>query len=205
MRTRAALTVITLVVCLLSSLPVLAQGGHDRDGTVVGINLGAGWAKVKYDLPDDAGDGTFSGETNTKSAFTGGFRVGWAPNDNFIYSVGMYGWKRSFNQQILPMSVRTFNFLVELSWFPTGEGFWLRGGVGGGHLDFSATLPEARTTFQESGWNVAGGAGWELRISDEAAFGIAYDYRYLSVGAFEGLENTISTTHNLTLNIHWYM
>jgi len=170
----------------------------------VGLNFGGGWNKVTFTSVD--GDG----ETGTETAFSGGARVGWANSDYLVYSVGFYGWKRSYSG-FTPVSVTALHFLAEVSWFPRGEGFWLRGGVGGGSLDISALLPQGYAIGKQGGWNYSLGAGYEFRVSDGTALGIAYDFRYLDIGAVDGvdggpgLESAATTGHNVSLNIHFYL
>ena len=36
--------------------------------------------------------------------------------------------------------------MLEGSWFPRGEGFWIKGGIGRGTLDFNATAAPAHQT-----------------------------------------------------------
>lgn len=191
-----------LAAGLLAAPPVAALdlGGHDRDGTVIGLNFGAGWSRLTF----DSSEGTDT-ETDFEDAFTGGFSVGWARNDNLIGSLAVYGWKQDYAQDITPISVTTFHFLAELAWFPRGEGFWLKGGLGGGTLDVSAVLPQERVTYQEGGWTYCLGAGYEFRVSDQTAVGFAYDFRWIRVGEFEFLEDTTAMTHAASVNIRWYM
>ena len=193
----------TTVCCalVLTALPALALdlGGHDRDGTVVGLNFGCGWNKLKYDTSGG------ESETDTDTAFTGGLSIGWARNDNLIGSIGIYGWKESLYQGITPVSVSTFNFLAEVSWFPRGEGFWIKGGIGGGTLDVYAVFPLSTVNFQEGGWAYTAGAGYEFRVSDGTAIGIAYDYRTISTGDSDSWKNTSASTHALAFNIRFYM
>ena len=86
---RAALIVTTLLLVMASSASAIDLGGHDRDGTVIGLTLGYGWNSVEF-----TGEDGLSRDTGTIDAFNGGFRVGWAPSDYFIGSIGFYGWKR---------------------------------------------------------------------------------------------------------------
>ena len=200
---RAAFLVTALLLVSVSSASALDLGGHDRDGTVVGLTLGHGWNSIKY-TQDDLG----SRKTGTVSAFTGGFRVGWASSDYFIASIGMYGWKRSYHTYAyLNTSTTNYNFILEGYFFPRGEGFWVKGGVGRGTLDFyaKAAMPINDVIFNESGWSWSTGAGYELRVSDGAAIGISYDFIYLPVGDFAGFSDVGSVSHNLSLNIHFYM
>jgi len=197
----AALCLTLISAVGIAGAPALALdlGGHVRDGTVVGVTMGAGWSKLEY-TPSGGGKTT----TGTESAFSGGARVGWAKSDNLIYSLGMYGWKRSYGGT--GASVSALHFLAEVSWFPRGEGFWLRGGIGGGSLDLTIYLPgPGPVSERKGGWNYALGAGYEFRVSDGTAIGLCYDFRYVDIGGFAGIESAASLSHNASLNIHFYM
>ncbi len=199
-----SLAVFLAVASLAPTTQALDLGGHDRDGLTVGVNLGAGWNKIEYSVPDENGDPVHE-ESGTSTDFSGGINVGWARNDYLIGSLGIYGWQESGWVLGNPVTARTFHFLAEIQWFPRGQGFWLKGGAGAGNLDFSVVLPATRVNFQESGWNFSGGAGYEFRIADTAALGLAYDFRYLTVGHFEGLDDTTVLSHNASLSIRYYM
>ena len=195
---RLAVLTVLATACAAPAL-ALDLGGHDRDGVVIGMNLGAGWNRIDMNLEGQ------DLRTDYKSTFSGGLRVGWARNDYFIASLGIYGWKRSYYQEIVPFTVSDFHFLAEIAGFPRGEGFWIKGGAGGGTFDITITRPAAKTTHKKAGWNYTIGAGYELRISDGAAFGLAYDLRYLTVGDFEFFTDTSTFSQNASLNIHFYM
>ncbi len=206
MRSFLQLTTLASLLTLLMAGSALALdlGGHDRDGVVVGFNIGAGWNWMSGSLPDE--EGTInSGETDTEVDLTGGLTLGWARSDNLVFSIGVHGWKARYYFFGNSYSVSTTQFQADVSWFPRGEGFWLRGGIGPGNISFSANVPAINVTFQEWGWNLLGGAGYELRVSDSAAIGLAYEYRHLGVGAFQDLDDTKISSHNALLSVRWYM
>lgn len=197
---------LATLVALSINIPeagALDLGGHDRDGVTVGVNLGAGWNKLEYSVPDEAGQ-PVNQETGTAVDFAGGINVGWARNDYILASLGVYGWKEGGWVLGDPVSATTFHFMLELQWFPRGQGFWIKGGAGAGTLDFSVVTPAYRRTYQKSGWNFELGAGYEFRVAESVALGVAYDYRYLTVGNFEGLDDTKALSNNLSLSIRYY-
>ena len=200
-RIRAACLVAALLVVSASPASALDLGGHDRDGTVIGLTLGYGWNAIEYTETD----GT-SRDTGTIDSFTGGFRVGWASSDNFIASIGMYGWKRSYRSWTT-ISIKNYAFMLEGYFFPRGEGFWVKGGVGRGTVDYfaQAAMPINNVIFNETAWSWSTGAGYEFRISDGAGVGISYDLLYIPVGDFSGLTNVSSINQSVSLNIHFYM
>ncbi len=193
-----------IIFLLASSALALDLGGHDRDGVVVNFNMGAGWNWLNYSVVDVNGD-PISEETGTEVDLTGGLSVGWARSDNLVFSVGVAGWKARYYYRGDQFSASTTQFQLDVSWFPRGEGFWLRGGIGPGNISYSAVIPQINVTFQEWGWNLMGGAGYEFRVANTAAVGFAYEYRHLGVGAFKGLDDTTISSHNALLSFRWYM
>jgi opacity protein-like surface antigen len=192
-----------LFVVTASSALAMDLGGHDRDGTVFGLVLGYGWNSIQV-----TPDGLPTVDSGNVGTFSGGARIGWAPSDNFIGSIGFYGWKKSYyTYSYTSTSASEYYFILEGAWFPRGEGFWLKGGIGRGTLDFNATapLPKDSLIFNESGTTLVAGAGYEFRVSDGAAFGIAYDYIYLPVGDFAGFSDVSTTSHNLSLSLNFYI
>ena len=196
---RALFAALAAAGLLAAPAAALELGGHDRDGLVVGLDFGAGWSKVEFATVEGV-----SSATGTEHVFTGGAAVGWARSDHLVLSLGIHGWKKSYSQDVVPASATTFHFMGEATWFPGGKGFWLRGGAGYGTLDLTATLPTERVTYQKGGPTYGLGAGYELRVDTRTAVGIAYDYRWVRVGEFEALDNTVAKTHAVTASFRFY-
>lgn len=197
---RALFLVIALLTLFASTASALDLGGHDRDGTVFGLTLGYGWNSIDY--TPEIGNARTSGTFDT---FTGGARIGWAPSDFIIGSLGFYGW-RSTITTLTPSSASNYALMLEAYVFPKGEGFWVKGGLGWGTIDFSVTaaLPINNIVFNESGLAWSTGAGYEFRVSDGTAVGICYDLLYIPVGDFAGFTDTSSLSQSVSLNLHFY-
>ena len=201
MTTRARLVLPALMLCLVTAVPAVALdlGGHVRDGVVVGLLLGGGWNTVDYQV---------KGETpqsiKTGSAFSGGVNVGWARNDHLVGSIGFYGWKKDFYNNITPINASHFYFMGEVSWFPRGEGFWLKGGIGMSNSDLTVILPAERKGLADTGWAYSLGAGYEFRLGSTTAFGLAYDARLTSNDESEFFDSTESLLHTWSLSIRYY-
>lgn len=201
--TMRAVYLLSLVIFAASPVFALDLGGHDRDGTVIGLVLGYGSNNIKFN--DARGTGQ---EISNIDSFSGGFRVGWASNDNIILSLGMYGWRNSYYSPLyLSSSAKEYHFMLEGYWFPRGEGFWIKGGIGRGTLDFygKAALPKDDLIFNEKGWTLGTGAGYEFRVSDGAAIGFAWDYFHLPIGDYGSVTDISANSHNFSLNLHFYM
>jgi len=196
--TRKALVFVVLI--LLTAPNAFAfGGGHNRDGMVIGLTLGHGWNSVQ--LTDDGG---IYRDTGDLSTFTGAFKLGWARSDKLVGFIGISGWTRSFYQYIAPASATNINFLAEIYWFPTGEAFWAKGGIGTGSLDFYVNTAEGPIVFNEGGFTYTVGAGIEFRVTDAMAVGIAYDYTNIDMGDFGDITGASAVNHVLAMSFHWY-
>ena len=195
------LSLMALVALISTPAVALDLGGDDRDGVVIGLNLGHGWNSVE--LTDGNGRNRDTGDI---SAFTGALKVGWARNDELVAFIGVSGWKRSFAQNITPTSATNLNLLAELYFFPGGQGLWVKGGVGSGSLDFYANtpLPEDRITFKEGGFTYSLGVGYEFRVSGGLAFGFSYDYTKIDMGDFRDITGAATVNQVLAVSFHFY-
>ena len=188
------LTALTFVA--LAAQPVAAQMySNERDGTVVGGNVGYGWTRVT---------GVVAGEdfdTDSQGAFTGLLRFGFASSDQFMISADAGGWVKTWQER----QVKIFFLNATACWFPGGQGFFVRGTLGYGNLDVVFITPGQQINFQQGAFNFGGGVGYELRVSPDLAIGVALDYWYFNVGQFEDLEDVKAKTTAITFQINYYL
>jgi hypothetical protein len=182
MNRTAARSTLLLLSILLAAAPASALdlGGHDRDGVVVGLGLGIGWNKYEFSLPERG-----PVDTGYQDSFAPMLSVGWARSDYFIASLSLTGWSKSFYQSLTPISAKSLVFMADVAWFPRGEGFWLKGTLGLGDLDLSATTATEFLSVKDTGMLYGFGAGYEFRVSGQAAFGLSYDARFLTLDAMD--------------------
>ena len=202
LRSRTPILLIVMTFMMAATLPAMALelGGHIRDGVVVGLDFGYGWNNVKF--KDTEGAEVSTGDIET---FNGGFQVGWAPNDNFFGSIGMNGWRRNYNTLAGNIDGRYYSFMLEGYFFPRGEGFWIKGGIGRGTLDLTFIPPGERYNINEKGLALTTGAGYELRVADTTAVALAYIYQHTDVGDFGGGTDTTVRSHVASLTIRFYV
>ena len=62
-------------------------------------------------------------------------------------------------------------------------------------------------TLSQGGFNWGAGLGYELRVSETLALGLAYDYRYFVIGDIEeaGYTDVSATLNQLTLQVTLYV
>ena len=201
MTSRARFVLPALLLCLVTAVPAAALdlGGHVRDGVVVGVLLGGGWNDYNFEVK-----GLQPTSVSSGSAFTGGVNVGWARNDHLVGSIGFYGWKKSFYNNITPINSSAYYFMGEVSWFPRGEGFWIKGGIGWANSDFTVVTPEEWKVLAGNTLAYALGAGYEFRLGGTTALGIAYDARWADYGESDFFYYNDSLLQTWSLSIRYY-
>jgi len=188
---------VSLLLTLLAGSASAIGHSHTRDGWVYALNLGWGWAKV---TGHDTGN-NLDMSSDWADDFTGGLRVGFAGSDNFSYGLDFSGWS-DYGYQT---RIKTWRILVTGTWYPKGQGFYLRGGIGGGSLGLEYTPVGFPKISQSAGGLALGaGAGWEVRVSPGVAVGLAYDYYVVDSGTISYLDDVKTQTQGLTFSITWY-
>jgi hypothetical protein len=74
--------------------------------------------------------------------------------------------------------------VIAVNFYPGGQGFLLRGGVGYGTISFSATSDNFTASIHESGFSAVGGIGYEFRVKRTFALGPTVNYSYISTDSF---------------------
>ncbi len=189
---------LLIALTLAVPAPALDLGGHVREGVVVGLGLGGGWSSYEFALGDQRV------ETDAEGALSGGLSLGWARDDRWLLSVTFAGWRKDFSQDLTPIELRNFHLLGAVTWFPGGQGGWLKAGAGLGNVDLTARTPEQLLQEQGNGWSFLAGAGWEYRVNDLFALGLAYELRTLDVGDFGPFGETTGLTHQVSLALRYY-
>ena len=190
------LLILFAVGLLWQASPATAQlYANERDGTVVGGNAGWGWAWV---------EGIADGEeftTETQDAFTGGLRLGFSRNEYVMIAVDVGGYVNNF----VDSRIQLFYLVVEGHWFPGGGGLFVRGGAGYGSLQLTLKTPAIEfPNFTQGGFSWGAGLGYELRVSDSLAIGLAYDYREFNIGSFDIYEDVSAILNQLTFQVQLY-
>lgn len=179
--TGAAALVITMLSSTLAGAETYPQ---TREGWLVGFGVGGGSAGLSA-----------NGESsNREGGFAGSFRVGYAFQPQVSLELDSNGWSREEGGTTTTFSVGT----VALNYYPGGQAFVLRGGVGFGSADVSTQVGSKTLTGSESGFGLTLGAAYEFRIMRTLALSPQVDFGWMTLSEFDA--NYI----NGGLGLTWY-
>jgi hypothetical protein len=180
------LAVAVLAVAL--SAGAARSADHQRGGFFIGFNLGAGTAGISSDL----------GDTEREWGGAANFRLGAAIKSDLLLGADFSAWAKEEDGTTVTLST----YLVAVTYYPGDEGFFLRGGIGFGSTSFEVDFGGGLTqTKDESGFALAGAAGYEWRLTRKFALGPQVEFTYLNIGG-----DLIDTANyfNGTLGFNWY-
>jgi hypothetical protein len=191
----AALTLTTL-------LAAAAQAGdhpNARRGWIVGFGLGSGSSMVEYDRPSGKYE---SDDDEIGGAF--GVRVGYGLSDRFTLTLDTDGyqqkdddWETSIGATV---AMATYHF--------GGGGFFLRAGLGAGRLETKVPADltgSPAVAFEKTGPVAALGFGYEWRVGEKFALGLALDSRGGGIADFGDLEEISFGKSTLGMQFNWYL
>ena len=188
MRAIQMLVVATLATSLYAGNAVAGAYPHDHHGFFIGFNLGAGTAQIKND--GESSDHEWGG--------AGNFRLGGAVKNNLLLGAEFTGWTKDDNGNTVSLS----SILFAVTYYPTDQGFYLRGGAGFGGSHFSTDLPNGSTLSKdESGFAMALATGYEWRLTKKFALGPQVEFNWLDIGG-----DLVDTANffDATLGFNWY-
>lgn len=185
-RNTAVLTAMLMFLLIAST--ATAGRPHERDGFVIGFNLGLGSARVH---PDNQVD---SDADNSSGGGGGAFRLGWAFANQFMVGLEGAAWVNSESEGDVTLTSSLINF----TWYPAASGFFLRTGLGGGKVEVTFDLGGQDVTLSDTGGSFGLGGGYEWRLGGKFALGAALDYHTFSVdgGDFDFFNGTVQ--------LNWY-
>lgn len=144
---RALITAITATVALAA--PAAAQQPtHPHRGFWWGFGLGAG-----SNVTDGFG--------TTGSGGLGGYlRLGGSPSQKVQLGFETITWVASFGDRTWTRGNGTFSVMV----FPTGQGFFVKSGLGFASISAERIQGNTRTETTEEGFGFTAGLGYDIRI-----------------------------------------
>jgi hypothetical protein len=193
-----------LLATILPALAVLVLVGgaawagtwsHERNGAVLGFNVGAGSAGVNVDL----GGATASSDRETGEA--GSLRLGYAVQQNLVLGFEANGWAKTFTSGGYDTKWSFGVGTLGATWYPAHGGFFMRGGVGFGRAQVEFSNSQGtQLKAHDSGLGMTAGLGYEWRLTRTFALGPQVDFGYLDVG------NGFTANYvNFTLGLNWFL
>ena len=181
-----------LALLILTALAAPASAGswpHERDGFMLGFNLGAGSATAKPDV----------GESDTGGGVSGSFRAAWAFSDKFLVGLESTAWTGITD---LSTDITLSSYKLNFTWYPAAKGWFVRGGFGAGTATISSGLFGPTVSITDSGGSFGLGAGHEWRLTRTFALGLAVDYSTIEME--EGSAFSDFSFVNYTVQLNWY-
>lgn len=184
-RTCGPLIAAMVLGLLLPALAAAGQWPHERDGVLLGLNLGGGSAGVTVD--------SFDSDRETGAAASGRIAYAFDPQ----WAVGLEGnvWTKKVDNQTWTFSVGG----VAATFYPGGSGFFVRGGIGSGRVELEVDTGSVQVTASDNGFGFLVGAGYEWRLTRKFALGPEISYAYADIADGFTL-NYINTT----VGLNWY-
>lgn len=181
--------VLSLAFGLLSSYsaPAALAGSwpHERDGIVLGFNAGGGSAGIDVNGVNSDREGGFGGN----------FRVGYAFNPQVALGLEGNMWTKEVENERWTFSVGG----PAVTYYPGATGFFVRGGVGVGTVDYSFDSGGVTVSSSDDGFGFLVATGYEWRLGRKFALGPEFDYAHAKVN-----DNLSMNYFNFTMGLNWY-
>jgi hypothetical protein len=173
-----------LLLLILSTVRPAAAEEIDRYGRfVLGGRLGPGRAWVSEDVP---------GSTRGDHGLGGGLHAGYGLTPGVVLGVESSFWNDADSSGDGDAQVDLRTFGPALTWFPWGQGLFLRGVVGWSWLDLDVQPAGGpRYLLSESGWGFSLALGWEWRLSRHLALAPRLDAAWMDTGEVDGLSQVL--------------
>ena len=184
----ALLSILSILAFLVLASGGVAQAGqwpHERDGIVLGFGLGAGTGGLDY-------TGISS---DREGGLAGGLRLGYVFTPEVAAGIEGTFWTKEVDGETWTFDVGA----ATLTCYPGAKGFFVRGGIGVGTLEFETEQGGVTYSASDDGFGFLLGAGYEWRLTRKFALGPAVDYSYAKVSDDISL-NFI----NFTVGLNWY-
>ena len=188
MKTISMLAATSLAIALSAGTAFAGSHPQDHHGFFIGFNLGAGTAQIKSG--GESSDHEWGG--------AGNFRLGGAVKNNLLIGAEFTGWTKDQDGSTVSLS----SILFAVTYYPTTEGFFLRGGMGFGSSHFSIDLANGFTQSKdETGFALAVATGYEWRLTKKFALGPQVEFNWLDISG-----DLVDTANffDATLGFNWY-
>lgn len=159
---------------------------HDRNGFMIGFGVGGG-GQGREDVDEREG------------SVIGNFRIGYAVQPDLVVHFEGTAWTKTFDSFA---GDRTWTFstaAAAATWFPGNVGAFVRGGVGVGTASVEQETGGFRVTYDETGFGVLAGAGYEWRLTPKFALGPHVEFSWMDLDSI-GSADMVGGA----LDFNWY-
>jgi opacity protein-like surface antigen len=186
--------------------PVYGGEGGRRSPWYIGFGLGTGDGKLKF------ASGTYSfkeeheyfwGTAVDPTNLSLNFKVGATLSPTLLVGFDITAVRSQYDSGSLSTGIQVNNYDAVATWFPQGQGFFLRGGVGLSVLTENVDTPLFSTTSSVSGYNVIAGAGYAFWLGPTFNLTVNADYSFQSYGS-SSMDPESSRFWALWLGFDWY-
>jgi hypothetical protein len=184
--------VLGLLVFALADSAAAERWRHDREGFTLGLGLGAGSATFDPSGDVDSADNEGGGAL--------GLRLGWAVNQNWVLLLDGNGWSKSDGGATTTVSVGG----IGVSWFPQGEGFYLRAMVGSSRIELELDFGSFRVTPSADGFGGSLAVGHEWRLTRTFALGPELTFSRASFDGEGDAADLDVSWISATAALNWY-
>ncbi len=158
---------------------------HERDGFILGLNIGAGSAGINLANVD----------SDRESGLAGNGRVGYALSPQFALGLEGNFWTREVDGEEWSFSVGA----ITATYYPGAQGFYVRGGIGVGTMEYSEDAGGFTFSASDDGFGLLLATGYEWRLTRRFSLGPQVDYGY---GQIDG--ELSMDFFNVTAGLNWY-
>ena len=185
MTTRAFRSIAILAMVALFPAPAMAAAPHERDGIVLGFNLGAGSGGVNVEGID----------SERESGFGGNLRVAYAFTPQVAAGIEGSVWSRVVDDETWSFGVTA----LALTYYPGAGGFFVRGGIGVGSVEYGLESGGVNFSASDDGFGFLVATGYEWRLTRRFALGPQFEYGHGKVN-----DDLSMNYWNVTAGLNWY-
>ena len=168
----------TGVLCGIACLALTASPLDAQERSREGF-WGAFGGGVGFNLTENS-------EGERLTGFSAFARAGWAITPNWLVAGDVIGWFKSDGD----VDLREGFLGGSVLFYPSATGgFYLKGGIGGAFVDFSAGLPSDGTSW---GFGSTLGLGYDIRLGRTLNLTLAADWLFQDVSVFASSSNQLA-------------
>ena len=182
----------------------LAVPGARRSPWYIGFGFGTGNGSEKYS------SGTVTFQEDHESAWgmsvdptnvTLNFKIGATLTPNLLVGFDLTAIRSQYDDSGSSTAIQVNNYDAVATWFPMGEGLFLRGGAGLSKIVWSVDTPYGDASNSEDGFNVLVGGGYAFWLGQTFNLTLNVDY---STQSYSSDVIDSSNFWNLWVGFDWY-